>query len=233
MAKRGKKYQEVRKQVDALKIYALDEAVDLVKKVSYANFDASIEVHVVLGIDSKKSDQNVRSTVSLPHGTGKEVRVLVFAEGEKAEAANKAGADFVGGEDLAQKITSEGWTDFDVAIASSDMMKVVGKLGRVLGPKGLMPSPKAGTVTDDIENAVSAFKAGKLEVRNDKTGNVHFPVGKKSFENDKLKENIVSGLEQLSKLKPSTSKGKFIRRVVIAPTMGPGIKIDLTGISLI
>lgn len=233
MAKRGKKYIEAKKLVDRTLNYKIDEAIELAKKTSYAKFDSSIEVHVRLGIDAKKSDQNVRSTVSLPNGTGKEIKVLVFAEGEKAEEAKNAGADFVGGEDLAEKITKENWTDFDIAIASPDMMKVVGKLGRILGPKGIMPSPKAGTVVDDVAKAVNEFKAGKVEVRNDKSANVHFPVGKKSFNNDQLKENIVSGLEQLCKLRPQTAKGRFIRKVVISPTMGPGIKLDTSELSLI
>lgn len=231
--RRGKKYLEAKKLVDSLKLYSVDEAVELVKKVAYSKFDDSIEVHVQLGVDSTKSDQNVRSTISLPHGTGKEVKVLVFATGEKAEEARAAGADYVGSDELADKIVKEAWSDFDVAIATPDMMRVVGKLGRFLGPRGLMPSPKAGTVTADIASAVKEFKAGRLEVRNDKTGNVHFPTGKKSFDNEKLKENIISGLEQLSKLKPSSSKGKFIKKVSIAPTMGPGIKLDTTGMDIV
>ncbi|PWJ90567.1 50S ribosomal protein L1 [Oceanotoga sp. DSM 15011] len=233
MAKHGKKYLEAKKIVESDKLYDLKDAVELAKKVSYAKFNASVEVHVQLGIDPKKSDQNVRSTVTLPHGTGKDVKVLVFAQGERAEKAKEAGADFVGAEDLVEKITKEGWTDFDVAIASSDMMRFVGKLGKVLGPKGLMPSPKAGTVTDDIEAAVKGFKAGRVEVRNDKTGNVHFPAGKVSFEDDQLVENIKNGLEQLSKLKPAASKGKFFQKVVIAPTMGPGIKLDINALSIV
>ncbi|BBE32124.1 50S ribosomal protein L1 [Tepiditoga spiralis] len=231
--RRGKKYLEAKKLVDSLKLYSIDEAVELVKKVAYSKFDDSVEVHVQLGIDSTKSDQNVRNTVSLPHGTGKDVKVLVFATGEKAEEAKAAGADYVGSDELADKIVKEAWSDFDVAIATPDMMRVVGKLGRFLGPRGLMPSPKAGTVTADVTAAVKEFKAGRLEVRNDKTGNVHFPAGKKSFDNEKLKENIISGLEQLSKLKPSSSKGKFIKKVSIAPTMGPGVKLDTTGMDIV
>ncbi|HPA94419.1 MAG TPA: 50S ribosomal protein L1 [Petrotogaceae bacterium] len=226
MAKHGKKYNEVKKLVDRTKFYALDEAIELVKKMSYAKFDESVEVHVQLGIDATKSDQNVRSTVSLPHGIGKTVRIAVFATGDKAKEAKDMGADFVGAGDLVEKVMKEGWTDFDVAIAAPDMMKDVGKLGKVLGPKGLMPSPKAGTVTADIGNAVKEFKAGRIEVRNDKTGNVHFPVGKKSFDDIKIKENIVAGLEQLNKLKPTTSKGKFIKKVTLASTMSPGVKLD-------
>ncbi|HOT31733.1 MAG TPA: 50S ribosomal protein L1 [Petrotogaceae bacterium] len=226
MAKHGKKYNEVKKLVDRTKFYALDEAIELVKKMSYAKFDESVEVHVQLGIDATKSDQNVRSTVSLPHGIGKTVRIAVFATGDKAKEAKDMGADFVGAGDLVEKVMKEGWTDFDVAIAAPDMMKDVGKLGKVLGPKGLMPSPKAGTVTADIGNAVKEFKAGRIEVRNDKTGNVHFPVGKKSFDDIKIKENIVAALEQLNKLKPTTSKGKFIKKVTLALTMSPGVKLD-------
>ena len=226
MAKHGKKYNEVKKLVDRTKFYNLDEAIELVKKMSYAKFDESVEVHVQLGIDATKSDQNVRSTVSLPHGIGKTVRIAVFATGDKAKEAKDMGADFVGAGDLVEKVMKEGWTDFDVAIAAPDMMKDVGKLGKVLGPKGLMPSPKAGTVTADIGNAVKEFKAGRIEVRNDKTGNVHFPVGKKSFDDIKIKENIVAGLEQLNKLKPTTSKGKFIKKVTLASTMSPGVKLD-------
>ncbi|HQI78056.1 MAG TPA: 50S ribosomal protein L1 [Petrotogaceae bacterium] len=226
MAKHGKKYNEVKKLVDRTKFYALDEAIELVKKMCYAKFDESVEVHVQLGIDATKSDQNVRSTVSLPHGIGKTVRIAVFATGDKAKEAKDMGADFVGAGDLVEKVMKEGWTDFDVAIAAPDMMKDVGKLGKVLGPKGLMPSPKAGTVTADIGNAVKEFKAGRIEVRNDKTGNVHFPVGKKSFDDIKIKENIVAALEQLNKLKPTTSKGKFIKKVTLALTMSPGVKLD-------
>jgi large subunit ribosomal protein L1 len=226
MAKHGKKYNEVKKLVDRTKFYTLDEAIELVKKMCYAKFDESVEVHVQLGIDATKSDQNVRSTVSLPHGIGKTVRIAVFATGDKAKEAKDMGADFVGAGDLVEKVMKEGWTDFDVAIAAPDMMKDVGKLGKVLGPKGLMPSPKAGTVTADIGNAVKEFKAGRIEVRNDKTGNVHFPVGKKSFDDIKIKENIVAGLEQLNKLKPTTSKGKFIKKVTLASTMSPGVKLD-------
>ncbi|MCP5455721.1 MAG: 50S ribosomal protein L1 [Thermotogae bacterium] len=230
---RGKKYIEARKLVDKSKDYTIEEAIELVKKASYAKFDETIEIHVQIGIDATKSDQNVRSTIALPHGTGKTVRVAVFATGEKVEEAKNAGADFVGSDDLADKILNEGWTDFDVAIATPDMMRVVGKLGKVLGPRGLMPSPKAGTVTPDVASAVKEFKAGRIEVRNDKTGNVHFPVGKKSFDTEKIKENIISGVEQLSKLKPANSKGKFIKKIVTASTMGPGVKLDSTGMNIV
>lgn len=227
MAKRGKKYLEAVKNLNSEKNYSVEEAVDLLKKVSYTKFDGTVEIHVQLGIDPKKSDQNVRNTVSLPHGTGKNVRVLVFAEGNLVDKAKEAGADFAGEDELVEKINNQNWTDFDIAIATPNMMKKVGRLGKVLGPKGLMPSPKAGTVTDDIEKAVKEFKAGKVEVRNDKSGNVHFPAGKVSFDNSKIVENIKSGMEQLSKLKPQSTKGKFFKKVVIAPTMGPGIKLDI------
>ena len=227
MANRGKKYLEARKQVDSTKNYSIDEAVELLKKVSYSKFDGTVEVHAQLGIDYKKSDQNVRSTVSLPHGTGKDITVLVFAEDDLADKAKEAGADYAGDDEIIDKINNQNWTDFDIAIATPNMMKKVGKLGRVLGPKGLMPSPKAGTVTEDIEKAVKDFKAGKVEVRNDKSGNVHFPAGKISFENSQLVENIKSGMDQLSKLKPQATKGKFFKKIVLSPTMGPGIKLDI------
>ncbi|HQD44058.1 MAG TPA: 50S ribosomal protein L1, partial [Defluviitoga tunisiensis] len=209
MPKRGKKYKEVSKLVDKTKTYNIEEAIELIKKVSYTKFDGTVELHIVLGIDPKKTDQNVRGTISLPNGTGKSVRVLVFAEGEKAEQARQAGADYVGSDDLIEKINSEGWTDFDVAIATPDMMRKIARLGKILGPRGLMPSPKAGTVTEDIAQAVKEFKAGKIEVRNDRTGNIHVPVGKVSFNNEALKENILSALEQINKMKPESSKGKF------------------------
>lgn len=227
MANRGKKYLEARKNIDSEKNYSIEEAVELIKKVSYTKFDGTVEIHVQLGIDSKKSDQNVRNTVSLPHGTGKDIKVLVFAEGDLADKAKEAGADFAGDDELIDKINNQNWSDFDIAIATPNMMKKVGKLGRVLGPKGLMPSPKAGTVTEDIEKAVKEFKAGKVEVRNDKSGNVHFPAGKVSFDNSQIVENIKSGMDQLSKLKPQTTKGKFFKKVVVAPTMGPGIRLDI------
>lgn len=233
MANRGKKYLEVKKLVDGQKTYSVDEAISLVKKLGYAKFDETIEAHVNLGIDATKSDQNVRNTIALPQGTGKKVRVIVFAKGEKAEEAKKAGADYVGAEDLVEKITKEGWTDFDTAIATPDMMRFVGRLGKFLGPRGLMPSPKAGTVTPDVETAVKEFKAGRIEVRNDKTGNLHFPIGKKSFEDEKLKENLLSAMEQLCKFRPSTSKGKFILKVVLAPTMGPSTKLDINELNII
>jgi len=232
MPKRGKKYREAIKLVDRQKNYDIEEALDLVKKTSYTKFDGTVELHVLLGIDPKKGDQNVRGTISLPKGTGKNVRVLVFAEGEKAEQARQAGADFVGSDDLIERINNEGWTDFDVAIATPDIMRKIGRLGKVLGPRGLMPSPKAGTVTDDVAQAVTEFKAGKVEVRNDRTGNIHVPLGKVSFDKNDLKENLLSAFDQLAKMKPENSKGKFIRKAVIAATMGPSINIDINSLSL-
>ncbi len=228
MPKHSKRYQEARKLVDSTKEYSIDEAVELVKKVATAKFPETVEVHIKTNIDYRKSEQNIRSTISLPHGTGKTVRVLVFAKGDKAEEAKKAGADYVGAEELADKIANEGFFDFDVAIATPDMMKVIGKLGKVLGPRGLMPNPKTGTVTDDIEKTVQEFKKGKVEVRTDKTGNLHFPIGKVNFDSEKLKENFSSAYEQILALRPQGVKGNFIKKVVLAPTMGPGIKIDLS-----
>ncbi len=228
MPKHSRRYQEAKNLVDRQRFYPLDEAVELVKKTATAKFDETVELHIKTGIDPRKSDQMVRSSISLPNGTGKSVKVLVFARGEKAKEAQEAGADYVGAEDLVEKIEKEGFLDFDVAIATPDMMRVIGRLGRILGPKGLMPSPKSGTVTDDIATAVKEFKMGRIEVRTDKTGNIHVPVGKVSFDDEKLKENIVSALEQISRLRPGTMKGKFFRKVVIASTMGPGIKLDLS-----
>ena len=228
MPKHSRRYQEAKNLVDRQRFYPLDKAVELVKKTATAKFDETVELHIKTGVDPRKSDQMVRSSISLPNGTGKSVKVLVFARGEKAKEAKEAGADYVGAEDLVEKIEKEGFLDFDVAIATPDMMRVIGRLGRILGPKGLMPSPKSGTVTDDIATAVKEFKMGRIEVRTDKTGNIHIPVGKVSFDDEKLKENIVSALEQISRLRPGTMKGKFFRKVVVASTMGPGIKLDLS-----
>jgi len=228
MPKHSRRYQEAKNLVDRQRFYPLDKAVELVKKTATAKFDETVELHIKTGVDPRKSDQMVRSSISLPNGTGKSVKVLVFARGEKAKEAQEAGADYVGAEDLVEKIEKEGFLDFDVAIATPDMMRVIGRLGRILGPKGLMPSPKSGTVTDDIATAVKEFKMGRIEVRTDKTGNIHIPVGKVSFDDEKLKENIVSALEQISRLRPGTMKGKFFRKVVVASTMGPGIKLDLS-----
>lgn len=226
MPKHSKRYNEVRKLVDRNKNYDLNEAIDLAKKVATAKFDETVELHIKTNIDYRKSDQQIRSTIALPHGTGKEVKVLVFATGEKAEEAKAAGADYVGAEDLVEKIQKENFLDFNVAIATPDMMKVIGKLGKILGPRGLMPNPKAGTVTNDVTSAVKEFKKGRMEVRTDKTGNLHIPVGKASFDNEKLKENIKSAYEQILNLKPAGVKGNFIKKVVLSTTMGPGIKVD-------
>jgi large subunit ribosomal protein L1 len=231
MPKHSKRYNELRKLVDRDKLYNVDEALDLAKKVANAKFDETVELHVKTNIDYRKSDQQIRSTISLPHGTGKEVKVLVFAKGEKAEEAKEAGADYVGAEELAEKIQKENFLDFDVAIATPDMMKVIGKLGRVLGPRGLMPNPKAGTVTENVADAVKEFKKGRLEVRTDKTGNLHIPIGKASFEKDKLKENLKSAYEQVLNLRPAGVKGNFIKKTVLSTTMGPGIKIEPSSIS--
>lgn len=231
MAKKGKKYQEAVKLVDRSKMYALEEAVELVKKTATANFDETVELHVRLGVDSRHADQQVRGAVVLPHGTGKEVKVLVFAKGEKATEAEKAGADFVGAEDLVEKIQGENWFDFDVIVATPDMMGLVGRLGRVLGPKGLMPNPKSGTVTFDLEKAVSDIKAGKVEYRLDKANIIHVPVGKVSFENEQLLENLRTVMDAIVKAKPAAAKGQYLRSVAIASTMGPGIKINPSRVS--
>ncbi len=212
---------------DKMAQYSPQDAVGLVKTLAYAKFDESIDVVFNLGIDARKADQIVRGTVSLPHGTGKEVRVAVFAEGEAAKEAEEAGADVVGGQELADEIQSgKQALDFDVTIASPDMMPVVGKLGPVLGPRGLMPNPKSGTVTPDVGKAVAEFKAGKVEYRNDRYGNVHIPVGKVSFDADRLLENVVHVADEIVRNKPASSKGRFVRKVAISSTMGPGIKID-------
>lgn len=226
---RGKKYREAKEKIDRYKRYELNEALDLVKAVKYANFDETVEMHAKLGIDPRKSDQMVRGSVVLPHGIGKEKKVLVFAKGDKVKEAEDGGADYVGDEDLIKKI-QEGWLDFDIAIATPDMMSKVGKLGRILGPRGLMPNPKSGTVTFDIKRAVEDAKKGMVEFKSDKSGNVHIPVGKVSFENDKLKENLTYALEKLVSLKPATSKGVFVRSLTLCSTMSPGVKIDPSSI---
>ena len=227
MPKHSKRYLEARKLVDRLKYYDLDEAIDLVKKTATAKFDETVELHLATNIDYRKPEQHIRGTITLPHGTGKPVRVLVFAKGDKAKEAKEAGADYVGAEDLVEKIEKEGFLDFDVAIATPDMMRIIGRLGRILGPRGLMPSPKSGTVTNDIAEAVKEFKKGRIEIRTDKTGNLHIPVGKASFDKEKLKENIIAAVDQIMAMKPQGVKGQFIRKAVLASTMGPGIKLDL------
>lgn len=225
MAKKGKKYQESLKQIDAEKAYNIDEAVGLVKKTATANFDETIEAAIRLGIDTRKNDQQVRGAVVLPNGTGKTVRVLVFAKGDKVKEAEEAGADYVGDQEYINKI-SQGWFDFDVVVATPDMMAEVGKIGRILGPKGLMPNPKTGTVTPDVSKAVEEIKAGKVEYRADKQGNVHVPIGKASFENSKLLENFETVVETLVKAKPAAAKGTYLRNISVSSTMGPGVKVN-------
>ena len=223
--KKGKKYQEAAKLVEKGKLYDPQEALSVVCKTATAKFDETIELHVKLGVDSRHADQQVRGAVVLPNGTGKKVRVLVFARDDKAEAAKAAGADYVGAEELAQKIQSENWFDFDVVIASPDMMGVVGRIGRVLGPKGLMPNPKAGTVTPDVAKAVVEAKAGKIEYRLDKANIIHCPIGKASFGPEKLGANFNVLMGAIIKAKPSAAKGTYLKSVTIASTMGPGVKI--------
>ena len=221
--KRGKKYVEAAKAVDRATLYDAPEAISLVKKAAVAKFDETIEVHIRTGCDGRHADQQIRGAVVLPHGTGKKVRVLVFA---KAEEAKAAGADFVGAEDLIPKIQNEGWLDFDVVVATPDMMGVVGRLGRVLGPKGLMPNPKAGTVTMDVTKAVNDIKAGKIEYRLDKSNIIHVPIGKASFTEEQLSDNFQTLMGAITKARPSTLKGQYLKSVTIAPTMGPGVKLN-------
>lgn len=223
--KRGKKYLESTKDFQKNKFYEPEEALDLVKKLHWVNFEESIDIAIKLGIDTRRSEEQVRGAVDLPHGTGKKVKIVVFAEGEKAKEAEEAGADFVGAEELAEKI-QKGWTDFDATIATPDMMKIVGKLGRVLGPRGLMPNPKVGTVTFDIKNTVEAVKAGKVEYRADKFGIVHAPLGKINFDKEKLLENFTTLVDAIIKAKPSSAKGKYINSIAVSSTMGPGIHMD-------
>ena len=224
--KRGKKYRERAQLVDKTMQYDTADAVDLVVKTTVAKFDETIEAHVRLGVDSRHADQQVRGAVVLPHGTGKQVRVLVFAKGEKATEAEQAGAEYVGAEDLVTKIQNENWFEFDVVVATPDMMGVVGRIGRVLGPKGLMPNPKAGTVTMEIDKAVSEIKAGKIEYRLDRANIIHVPIGKVSFGQEKLVENFNTLMGAILKAKPSASKGTYLRSVVLACTMGPGVKVN-------
>ena len=224
--KHGKKYMETAKAVDRAKLYDPDEAIALAKKSAVAKSDETIEAHIRTGCDGRHADQQIRGAVVLPHGTGKTVRVLVFAKGVKADEAQAAGAEFVGAEELIPKIQNEGWFDFDVVVATPDMMGVVGRLGRVLGPKGLMPNPKAGTVTMDVTKAVQDIKAGKIEYRLDKTNIIHVPIGKASFTEEQLADNFQTLMGAINKAKPSTLKGQFLRSVTIAPTMGIGVKIN-------
>jgi len=224
-----KKKKAVREKIDLTKEYSLENAVSLVKESSYARFDESIDLAVNLGIDPRKSDQLVRGTVILPHGLGKKIRVLVFAKGEKEKEAIDAGADYVGSEDLVEKI-SKGWLDFDKAVATPDIMGLVGKLGKILGPRGLMPNPKLGTVTFDIAKAVKEIKAGKVEYKAEKAGIVHVPLGKVSFDSKKLRENVKAIIDSIVKAKPATSKGKYLKKLSISSTMGPGISVDITSL---
>ena len=223
---RGKKYQESAKKIDRNTLYDTADAMKLVVETATAKFDETVELHVKLGVDSRHADQQVRGAIVLPHGTGKTVRVLVFAKGDKAEAAREAGADYVGDMDMVEKIQKENWFDFDVVVASPDMMGVVGRLGKVLGPKGLMPSPKAGTVTPDVTKAVQEIKAGKVEYRLDKTNIIHCPIGKVSFGADKLYENYSALIGAIIKAKPAAAKGQYIKSCVAAATMGPGVKMN-------
>ena len=229
--KRGKKYVEAAKLVDRTMQYEVPEAVSLVKKAATAKFDETVEAHIRLGVDGRHADQQIRGAVVLPNGTGKQVRVLVFAKGEKIDEALAAGADFVGGQELVPKIQNENWFEYDVVVATPDMMGVVGRLGRVLGPKGLMPNPKAGTVTMDVTKAVKDIKAGKIEYRLDKTNIIHVPIGKVSFGSEKLSENFQTLMSAIIKARPQAAKGQYLKSVVIATTMGPGVKVNTAKIS--
>jgi len=224
--KRGKKYAVAAKQFERSQLYEVSDAVSLVKKVAVAKFDETIEVHIRTGCDGRHADQQIRGAVVLPHGTGKTVRVLVFAKNLKADEAQAAGADYVGAEELIPKIQNEGWLDFDVVVATPDMMGVVGRLGRVLGPKGLMPNPKAGTVTMDVTKAINDIKAGKIEYRLDKSNIIHVPIGKASFTEEQLTDNFQTLMDAIVKARPAALKGQFLKSVVMAPTMGPGVKLN-------
>ena len=226
MAKKGKKYVDSAKLIDRAAQYDVNEAMELVIKTATAKFDETVELHVKLGVDSRHADQQVRGAIVLPHGTGKTARVLVFAKGDKADEARAAGADFVGDMDMVEKIQKENWFDFDVVVASPDMMGVVGRLGKVLGPKGLMPSPKAGTVTPDVAKAVQEVKAGKIEYRLDKTNIIHCPIGKVSFGAEKLNDNFNTLMGAIIKAKPAAAKGQYVKSCVTASTMGPGVKVS-------
>jgi large subunit ribosomal protein L1 len=228
LAKHGKKYEEAAKKVEHDKIYEPVEALGLVKELSFVKFDETVEVHIRTGLDPRHADQIVRGSAVLPNGTGRVQRVLVFAQGEQAREAQAAGADYVGGEDLAKKI-QEGWLEFDVAVAAPDMMGVVGRLGRVLGPRGLMPNPRTGTVTNDVGRVVSEAKSGRIEFRVDKSGVLHGPIGKVSFDIDKLAENLGSFIDAIVRAKPAGAKGQYLRSITVTSTMGPGLKIDLVG----
>lgn len=231
MKKHGKRYVEAAKAVNRTIVYDVPEAVSLLKKTANAKFDETIELHIRTGCDSRHADQQIRGAVVLPHGTGKKVRILVFAKGAKLDEAQAAGADYVGGQELIPKIQNEGWLDFDVVVATPDMMGVVGRLGKVLGPKGLMPNPKAGTVTMDLTKAIAEIKAGKVEYRLDKSNIIHVPLGKASFSEKDLQENLQTILDALNKAKPSTLKGSYFKSAIITSTMGPGIKLNTAKIA--
>ena len=226
--KTGKRYSEAANLIEKTKTYDLEEAVALVKKTASAKFDETIEAHFRLGVDGRHADQQVRGAVVLPHGTGKTVKVLVFAKGNKVDEALAAGADYAGGDELVPKIQNEGWLDFDVVVATPDMMGVVGRLGRVLGPKGLMPNPKAGTVTMDVTKAINDIKAGKIEYRLDKSNIIHVPIGKASFTEEQLTDNFQTLIDAVVKAKPAAAKGQYIKSLVVASTMGPGVKLNVT-----
>ena len=229
--KRGKKYLDAVKSFDKIAVYDTEEAIKLVKSTATAKFDETVECHIRLGVDGRHADQQVRGAVVLPNGTGKNVRVLVFAKGDKLAEAEAAGADFFGGQELVPRIQNEGWFDYDVVVATPDMMGVVGRLGRILGPKGLMPNPKAGTVTMDVAKAVKEIKAGKVEYRLDKTNIIHVPIGKVSFAEDALKENFQTLMDAIIKARPAAAKGQYLRSVTLASTMGPGVKVNTAKLS--
>jgi large subunit ribosomal protein L1 len=229
--KHGKRYLEAAKSVDRMNLYDTDEAIALVKKVAVAKFDETIELHVRTGCDGRHAEQQIRGAVVLPHGTGKTVKILVFAKGAKIDEAQAAGADYVGGEELIPKIQNEGWLDFDVVVATPDMMSVVGRLGRILGPKGLMPNPKAGTVTMDVAKAIADIKAGKVEYRLDKSNIIHVPLGKASFTEEQLKDNFQTVIDALNKARPAALKGTFMKSIALSCTMGPGIKLNTAKLS--
>lgn len=229
MARPGKRFRSALESFDRLRLYPVQESMTVLKGLATAKFDETVEMAVALGVDPKHSDQVVRGTCVLPHGTGKQVRVVVFARGDAAEAADRAGADYVGDEELAEKIEG-GWLDFDVVIATPDMMKVVGRLGRILGPRGLMPSPKSGTVTTDVENAVEETRAGKISFRTDRTGNLHVPIGKASFEAGQLEENAMAFLGRVLQLRPGSTKGRYLKSVTVCTTMSPGVRIDVSDV---
>jgi len=230
--KTGKQYQAASKQVEA-RPYALEEAIPLLQKIKYAKFDETVEVHMRLGVDPKHADQMVRGTVVMPNGLGKSKKVLVIAGADRQKEAEEAGADIVGGDEIVNRIQSEGWTDFDAVIATPDMMRSVGKLGKVLGPRGLMPNPKTGTVTTDVAKAIKEIKAGKVEFRVDKTGIIHSPVGKISFAKDKLIENASSLIQAVLKAKPAAAKGKYVKTATVCSTMGPGVSLDVTAFNAV